>query len=105
MGSSAVIMTAKYKLPLRHRHPTAMRNTLLVIATLLALYGLYWSVTTARAGYLLYVEADERVAQANANVELAYAILQGEHPVVTEDGAQVARVTWEKVKLVNGVGK
>lgn len=96
-------MTTKYKLPLRYRHPELLRNTILAIAILLALYGLYWSVTTARAGYLLYAEADERVARANANVELAYAILRGEHPVVTDDREQVARVTWEKVKLVEGL--
>lgn len=52
------------ELPFRHRHPNAMRNTLLVIGSLLALYGLYWSVTEARAGYQLYAEADERVARA-----------------------------------------
>lgn len=98
-------MTAKYKLPLRHRHPGLLRNMLIIIGTLLALYGLYWSITTVQAGYLLYVEADERVARANANVELAYAILQGGHPVVTEDGAQVARITWEKVNLVKELSK
>lgn len=49
-------MTAKYKLPLR--------NMLIIIGTLFALYGLYWSITTVRAGYLLYVEADKRVARA-----------------------------------------
>lgn len=88
------------ELPIKYRYPNAMRNTLLIIGTLLALYGLYWSVTTARAGYLLYVEADDRVGRANANVELAFAILRGERPVMTADGEQVARVTWEKVKLV-----
>ena len=98
-------MTAKYKLPLLIRYPNAMRNTLVTVAALLALYGLYWSVTEATDAYLLYSEADDRVARANANVELAYAILQGERPVVTEDGAEVARVTWEKVKLVEGLEK
>lgn len=98
-------MTSKYKLPLRYRYPNAMRNTLLIIGALLALYGLYWSITSAREGYLLYVEADERVARANANVELAFAILQGARPVVTEDGAQVARVTWHKTKLVKELDK
>lgn len=98
-------MTAKYKLRFAHRHPGLLRNTMLTIAAALALYGLYWSITTARAGYLLYVEADERVARANANVELAYAILQGEHPVMTADGEEVARVTWEKVKLVKELDK
>ena len=92
-------MTAKYKLPLLIRYPNLVRNTLLAIATILAIYGLWWSVTEARARHVLYVEADERVARANASVELAFAILQGERPVMTEDGLQVARVTWEKVKL------
>lgn len=98
-------MTTRYKLPLRDRYPGLLRNTLLAIAVMFALYGLYWSVTTARAGYLLYAEADERVARANANVELAYAILRGERPIITEDGAQVARVTWHNVKLVEGLNK
>lgn len=95
-------MTAKYKLHLRYRYPNAMRNTLLAIAVILALYGLWWSITSVREAHAVYVEADERVGRANANVELAFAILQGERPVMTEDGLQVARVTWEKVKLVKG---
>lgn len=96
-------MTAKYKLPLRDRYPNLLRNTLLAIATILALYGLWWSVTSVREAHAVYVEADERVERANANVELAFAILQGERPVITEDGAQVARVTWHEVKLVEGL--
>jgi hypothetical protein len=95
--------TYKYRLHIRHRYPGLLRNAILAVAVMLALYGLYWSVTTAREGYLLYTEAEERVARANANVELAFAILKGEHPAMTEDGAQVARVTWEKVKLVEGM--
>lgn len=98
-------MTAKYNLPLRYRYPNAMRNTLLIIVAMLALCSLYLSATAVWEGYLLYTEADERVARANANVELAFATLKGEHPVMTEDGSQVARVTWEKVQLVKGVDK
>ena len=98
-------MTAKYKLPLRYRYPNAMRNTLLAISVLLALYGLYWSITSVKEAHAVYVEADERVARANANVELAFAILKGERPVVTEDGEQVARVTWHDVKLVKELNK
>ncbi len=98
-------MTTKYKLLLRYRYPSALRNTLLAIAVILALYGLWWSITSVREAHAVYVEADERVARANANVELAYAILRGEHPVITEDGAQVARVTWHEVKLVEGLNR
>lgn len=93
------------ELPIRYRYPGILRNTLLAVAVVLALYGFFWSIVYGKACYLLYVEADERVERANANVELAFEILRGERPVVTEDGTQVARVIWEKVKLVNGVDK
>lgn len=93
------------ELPIRYRYPNALRNTLLIIVIALALYGLYWSITNGHAIYLTDEAATERVERANANVELAFAILKGERPAITDDGEQVARVTWEKVKLVKELDK
>lgn len=100
----------KYRLPFRLRHPNAIRNLAWGICIALALYGLWWSCQSARAGYQLYVHAHERVTVANmradramADVKLAMEMLSGKRPVMTEDGLRVARIEWERVELIRGL--
>lgn len=99
----------KYRIPFRLRHPNAIRNLLLVVGIALALYGLWWSVTSARAGYRLYVHAHDRVTAANeqrdramADVKMAMWMLEGKVPVTTEDRLQVAIIEWHEVELEKG---
>lgn len=100
----------KYRIPFRLRHPNAIRNTLLVVGTLLALYGLWWSCQSARAGYQIYTQHEALVTAANeqrdnamADVKLAMKMLEGKVPVITEDGLKVARVEWERVELIRNL--
>lgn len=100
----------KYKLPIRHRHPNALRHIAWAIAILLAVYCLWYSVTSARAGYRLVTEAEALVMAANeqrdnamADVILAMKMLDGAHHISTDDGLEVARVEWEEVALVEGL--
>lgn len=100
----------RFKLPIKHRHPHGIRNALWLIAAVAAACALWFSITSVRAHYLLLRtaecrvgQAEQRAAQAERDRELALAIVRGAHPVVTEDGLQVARVTWEKVELVGGL--
>lgn len=100
----------KYRLPIKYRHPNGVRNLLLIVGILLAIYGLWWSVTSARAGYQLYVHAHERVTAANmradramADVKLAMEMLSGKRPVMTADGLRVAKIEWQDVELIRGL--
>lgn len=98
------------KLPIKHRHPNLIRNILLVIGTLLTLYGLWWSITSARAGYQIYTQHEALVMAANeqrdnamANVILAMRMMEGKVPVMTKDGLKVAKIEWERVELIRGL--
>lgn len=71
------------------------------VGILLTTYGLWYSITTARSHYLLITEVEERIAIAEADRDLLLEIIKGDRPVMTEDKTEVARVTWEEVKLVN----
>jgi len=100
----------KFRLPIKYRHPNALRNLIWAVAIGLAVYGLWYSVTSAREQYLLVVEADARVAaeslradRAMDDVKLAMRMLSGKHPVMTEDGLAIARVEWQAVELVEGL--
>lgn len=100
----------KYRLPIKYRHPNGVRNLLLIVGILLAIYGLWWSVTSARAGYQLYTHANERVMTANmradramADVILAMRMMEGKVPVMTAGGLRVAKIEWQDVKLVRGL--
>lgn len=100
----------RYKLPIRHRHPNALRHLAWTVAIMLAVYGLWWSVTSARAGYMVYTQhealveaANERADNAMADVILAMKMLAGTHHVATEDRIEVARVEWYEMKLVEGL--
>lgn len=100
----------KYKLPIRHRHPNTLRHIAWAVAILLAVYGLWWSVTSARTGYRIYAQHDALVMAANlradnamADVILAMKMLGGAHHIATDDGLEVARVEWMELKLVEGM--
>lgn len=92
----------KYKLPIRHRHPNALRHIAWAVAILLAVYGLWWSVTSARAGYRLVTEAEARIAKAEVDTQELIEVLNGKLAMIdTEDGAKYAvieRVAWEVMK-------
>lgn len=89
----------RYKLPIRHRHPNALRHLAWTIAILLAVYGLWWSVTSARAHYLLVTEAEARIAKAEADRQEVHDVLKGKLSMIDWDGvskyAVIERVTWE----------
>ena len=98
----------RFKLPLKHRHPHGVRNAAWMLAALTTACALWFSITSVRAHYLLLRTAECRVGQAEQRAteaerdrDLALAIVQGERPVMTDDGLQVARVKWEKVELVD----
>lgn len=100
----------KYRLPFHLRYPNAIRNLAWGICIALAIYGLWWSVTSARQGYQLYTHANERVMTANmradramADVILAMRMMEGKVPVMTADGLRVAKIEWQDVKLVRGL--
>lgn len=100
----------KYKLPIRHRHPNTLRHIAWAVAILLAVYGLWWSVTSARAHYLIYTQHEALVVAANeqrdramADVILAMKMLSGTHHIATEDRIEVARVEWQELKVVEGL--
>lgn len=100
----------RYKIPFRLLHPNALRNIAWTIGILLAVYGLWYSVTSARAGYQIYTQhealvmaANERADNAMADVVLAMRMLEGKVPVVTVDGMKVARIEWKRVELVRGL--
>lgn len=100
----------RYKLPIRHRHPNALRHLAWAIAILLAVCGLWYSVTSARAGYQIYTQHEALVMAANdqrdramADVILAMKILSGTHHVATEDRIEVAQIEWQAIKLVEGM--
>lgn len=91
------------KLPIKHRHPNALRNAVWAIVIVLAVYGLWYSVSAARAHYLLITEVEQRIAIAYADRDMLLEILRGKRPAMTEDGMEIAKVTWEEVKLVEGL--
>lgn len=92
----------KYRLPIRYRHPNALRNLVWAIAILLAAYGLWWSITEARGMYLTVVEAEQRIAQAEIEKQEILAVLNGSLVMIDPVGqyAHVARVEWDTVELV-----
>lgn len=89
----------KYRLPIRHRHPNALRHIAWAVAILLAVYGLWYSVTAARAGYTLVTEAEARIAKAEADTQELHDVLKGKLSMIDWDGvskyAVIERVTWE----------
>lgn len=96
----------KYRLPFKYRHPNAIRNTLLIIGILLAVYGLWWSCQSVRAGYRIYTQhkamvtaANQRADRAMADVKMAMWMLEGKVPVKTEDGLQVAVIEWHNIEF------
>lgn len=95
---------------MKHRNPNALRHIAWAIVILLAVYGLWWSVTSARAGYQIYTQHEALVTAANeqrdramSDVILAMKMLSGTHHVATEDMIEVARVEWQEIKLVEGL--
>lgn len=95
--------TRKYRLPIKHRHPNALRNAVWAIVIVLAARGLWYSITTAHTAYIRYVDADKLIAVAEADRDMALDILRGNRPAMTEDKLQFAKVTWEEVRLVEGL--
>lgn len=100
----------KYRLPIRHRHPNALRHITWAIVILLAVYGLWYSITSARAGYQIYAQheaivmaANEQRDRAMADVVLAMEMLGGEHHITTDDGLEVAQIEWQEILLVEGL--
>lgn len=87
----------KYRFPIKYRHPDALRNTAWAIAIMLAVYGLWYSVTSVRAGYLLVSEAEARIAKAEADKQELLAVLNGKLAMVGYAGkyAVIERVVWE----------
>lgn len=87
----------KYRLPIRHRHPNALRHVAWAVVILLAVYGLWWSVTSARAHYLLVSEAEARIAKAEADTQELVEVLNGRLAMVEYAGkyAVVEQVIWE----------
>lgn len=87
----------KFRLPIRYRHPNALRNLVWAVAIGLAAYGLWYSITEARRGYLLVTEAEARIAQAEAGKAELLAVLNGEVAMVDYAGkyAVIERVLWE----------
>lgn len=70
---------------------------------------LAWAIAILAAAYLLWISADrhqmyheaaQRISAAEADREMAFEILAGKRVYMTDDGEEVARVTWEKVALV-----
>lgn len=100
----------KFRLPIKHHHLNALRHIAWAIAILLAVYGLWWSVTSARVGYQIYAQheaivmaANEQRDRAMSDVILAMKMLDGEHHITTDDGLEVARVEWQEILLVEGM--
>lgn len=87
----------KFRLPIKYRHPNALRRAVYTILTLLAVYGLWWSVTAARAGYQLVTEAEARIAKVEADKQELLAVLNGKLAMVEYAGeyAVIERVVWE----------
>lgn len=93
----------KCRLRIKHRYPNALRHTVWAIVIILAACGLWYSITTAHTAYLRYVDVDKLIAVAEADRDLAMDILRGNRPAMTEDKLQFAKVTWEEVRLVEGL--
>lgn len=87
----------KYKLPIRYRHPNALRRLAWTVVICFAVYGAWYSVTTAQAHYLLVVEAEARIAKVEGDRQELLDVLNGKLSMVDYAGkyAVVERVTWE----------
>lgn len=93
----------KFRLPIRHRHPNALRHIAWTAVILLAVYGLWWSMTSARAHYLLVSGAEARIARSDADKQELLDVLAGRLQMVEPVGdtmAKVATIKWELVEVV-----
>lgn len=82
-----------------YRRRPLFRNLAIVIAVILVSIAILFSIKQHK----MYYESEQLISAAEADRDMALSILRGERTAITEDGEQVARVTWEKVQLVGGL--